>query len=270
MLSRLSSRRVARRAVGLLFVVGLVLAVTPASAITYGLPDTAHPFVGAIVVRGSDGSAFEFCSGTLISARVFLSAGHCTIALTDNNISREDVFLSFGPYILDNKTWRAVDHWVTSPAYWWGPMSDPHDLGVVILKNAVVGLGFGVLAPKAGYLDGLWAAGQLTGSTLFMNVGYGTDQNMNDTNVREYSMSSFRNLHKAWLYMSQNVHTGNGGTCFGDSGGPTFYTASDGSEYLVAVTSWGDAQCKSTNNNYRADTAESLAFIGAMVAANPE
>ena len=269
MFSKKSSRRVAGRLAGLLFVVGLILAVTPAQAITYGQPDTEHPFVGAIVVRSSGGSGFEFCSGTLISPRVFLSAGHCTIALTEYAFNPEDVFLSFGPNVVDPTTWHAVDHWVTNPAYWWGPMSDPHDLGVVILKDAMNGLGFGVLAPQPGYLDGLWAAGKLTVTTTFTNVGYGSDQNMADTNVREYSVSSFRNLHKAWLYMSQNVHTGNGGTCFGDSGGPTFYTAADGSEYLVAVTSWGDAQCKSTNNNYRADTAASLAFIADMVAANP-
>ncbi len=268
MLSTRSSRRVARRLVGLLFVVGLILTVTPAQAITYGRPDTAHPFVGAIVVRGSDGTGFEFCSGTLIAARVFLTAGHCTIALTAYDIAVGDVFLSFGPDVTDASTWHVVDHWTTSPLYWWGPMSDPHDVGVVVLKESLEGLGFGVLAP-AGYLDGLWAQGKLTGATTFTNVGYGSDQNGADTNIREYSVSSFRNLHKAWLYMSQNVHTGDAGTCYGDSGGPTFFAATGGSEYIVAVTSWGDAQCKSTNNNYRVDTAESLAFIADMLTANP-
>src|SRR3989454_1834851 len=42
------------------------------------------------------------------------------------------------------------------------------------------------------------------------------------TGDRQISTSSFRNLHDAWLYMSQNNHHGDGGTCFGDSGGPTF------------------------------------------------
>ena len=29
-------------------------------------------------------------------------------------------------------------------------------------------------------------------------------------------------LNKAWLELSMNPSTGNGGTCFGDSGGPHF------------------------------------------------
>ena len=269
MFSKASSRRVIGRAAGLLAVVGLLVAAMPAQAITYGHPDTAHPFVGAIVVESNQGWTSEFCSGTLIAPRVFLTAGHCTTPLASYVDGPQDVHISFGDGdargVLDPSTWHDVQTWVTNPDYWWGPMSDPHDVGVVILKDPVTNVGYGHLAPEAGYLTALWMQGELTGATKFLNVGYGSDQNMADTNVREYSWSSFRNLHFAWLYMSQNVHTGNAGTCFGDSGGPTIYVTSGGDEYVVAVTSWGDAQCKSTNNNYRVDTAASLAFIGDMM-----
>lgn len=264
MLSRKISRSV-RGLLGLLFAVGLMLAATPAQAITYGTPDPGHPFVGAMVITYK-GQAYEWCSGTLIAPRVFLTAGHCTIDLSAYVTGAQDVHISFGPNVVDPATWHDVESWEASPAYNWGPMSDPHDVGVVILKDPVSGLGFGALAPDAGFLDGLWAQGKLNVTTQFLNVGYGSDQNFADTNVREFSWSSFRNLHKAWIYLSQNVHTGNGGTCFGDSGGPTFYVDDAGNEYVVAVTSWGDAMCKSTNNNYRVDTTESLAFIADVVA----
>ncbi len=175
------------------------------------------------------------------------------------------VHISFGPDVLDPTTWHTVDHWVTNPAYWWGPMSDPHDVGVILLKDPVTTLGYGHLVPTAGFLTDLWLGGKLVPmTTKFLNVGYGTNQTGADTNARQYSWSAFKNLHFSWIYMSQNVHTGNAGTCFGDSGGPTFWV--DGStEYVVAVTSWGDAQCKATNNNYRVDTAESLAFINGFL-----
>jgi len=252
---------------GLLFVVSVMVAAVPAQAITYGQSDTAHPFVGAIVVESKYDWTSEFCSGTLIAPRVFLTAGHCTIALASYVTGPESVHISFGPNVMDPETWHSVDRWITNPDYWWGPMSDPHDVGVVILKDPVADLGYGHLAP-AEFLTGLWMQGKLTETTKFLNVGYGSDQNFADTNVREYSWSSFRSLHYAWLYMSQNVHTGNAGTCYGDSGGPTFWV--DGTtEYVVAVTSWGDAQCKSTNNNYRVDTAESLAFLGGVLADFP-
>lgn len=269
MFSKRSARRVARHFVGLLFVVGLLIAVMPAQAITYGTPDTAHPFVGAMVVQSIYGWTSEWCSGTLIAPLVFLTAGHCTVDIAAYVNGPQDVHISFGPNVLTPSTWHAVDHWETNPAYWWGPMSDPHDVGVVILKDPITGLGFGSLAPSAGYLDSLWAQGKLVPmSTTFLNVGYGTDQNFQDTNVREASLSLFKNLHSAWLYMSQNIKAGAAGTCFGDSGGPTLYADGAGHEYIVAVTSWGDAQCKATNNNYRVDTAESLAFLTGVLAAH--
>jgi hypothetical protein len=37
--------------------------------------------------------------------------------------------------------------------------------------------------------------------------------------------TSFRALLKARLCMTQNQGTGDGGTCFGDSGGPAFWGA---------------------------------------------
>src|SRR2546425_1058218 len=79
-----------------------------------------------------------------------------------------------------------------------------------------------------------------------------------------------RKARCASLYMSQNIQHGDGGTCFGDSGGPTFFVdPSSHAEYIVAVTSWGDSVCKSTNNNYRVDLASSRSFIDDMIASNP-
>jgi len=65
-----------------------------------------------------------------------------------------------------------------------------------------------------GYLDSLAVSGDLKSAT-FINVGYGLNQDFVLTGDRQISTSSFRNLHDAWLYMSQNIHYGDGGTCFG-------------------------------------------------------
>ncbi len=241
MLSKTSRPRMVLHLAGLLIAVSVMVVAIPVQGITYGQPDTAHPFVGAIVVQGNAGWTSEFCSGTLIAPRVFLTAGHCTVALWSYVSHTSQVHVSFGDNVLDPATWHAVDEWITNPAYWWGPMSDPHDVGILVLSDPVTGLGYGHLAPE-GFLTGLWNQGKLIPqATKFLNVGYGTDENQADTNVREFSWSAFKNLHNAWLYMSQNVNTGNAGTCYGDSGGPTFWV--DGAtEYVVAVTSWGDAQ----------------------------
>src|SRR5215211_5099295 len=71
----------------------ILLAGGVAQAIINGEPDrgpNAHPYVGALVTVPDSGEfkgqRVPVCSGTLISPRVFLTAGHCTDYLTDKNL----------------------------------------------------------------------------------------------------------------------------------------------------------------------------------------
>jgi secreted trypsin-like serine protease len=63
--------------------------------------------------------------------------------------------------------------------------------------------------------------------------------------------------------MSQNAATDDGGTGYGDSGGPTFWIDPDTGEtdIVVAVTSWGDVPTVATGIAYRIDTSDALDFI---------
>ena len=62
-------------------------------------------------------------------------------------------------------------------------------------------------------------------------------------------------VNPSWLRISMNPARGNGGTCYGDSGGPNFLGAG-GSEtnVVAAITITGDAMCRATNVTYRLDT----------------
>jgi hypothetical protein len=148
------------------------------------------------------------------------------------------------------------------------------DVGLVILQEPADGIERATL-PEAGFLDGLRAEGKLRDrgqAAGFTVVGYGDllewppPQFVDPQGVRYVAESAFLNLRDSWLHMSQNHAPGleNEGTCYGDSGGPTFWTAVEGGdpEILVAVTSWGDMQCVSTGTAYRIDTPVSLDFIG--------
>ena len=59
---------------------------------------------------------------------------------------------------------------------------------------------------------------------------------------------------------------GNGGTCYGDSGGPHFLHLAGGETNIVAsITVTGDAPCKAMDRTYRVDTPTARAFLGQFV-----
>ena len=141
--------------------------------------------------------------------------------------------------------------------------SDPHDIAVVVLDKAVKGIAPAKL-PAAGSLSGL------SGSQQFTSVGYGAYEVTNGpgghqylyNDVRMVATGTLNSINKAWLRISMNPSTGNGGTCYGDSGGPNFL----GSTHVIAeATIAGDAVCRSTNVAYRLDTAPARAFLARYV-----
>jgi hypothetical protein len=238
--------------------------VGSAAAITGGTPDgSTHPEVGGLVADHaySDGT-WLYCSGTLISPTVFVTAAHC------GDPGQTTARVTFSPAYQDgDKTYSGS--YRPDPAY-TGAQSDPHDIAVVVFAKAIKGIPPATL-PRAGLLDDLKKAGTLQGST-FTSVGYGSYDPQNGPggftyrydDVRQQAHGSYNSLTQAWLKLSLNASTGNGGTCYGDSGGPNFLGGSD-SSLLVATTITGDVQCVSTNVDYRLDTASARAFLGKYV-----
>ena len=250
----------------------LLLAVAvPVAAITWGEPDTEHTNVGAMVVDWPDYGPFQTCSGTLIHPRVFLTAGHCTTDWEEYGV--DTFWVNFDQDALNPDTLLLVEEVITHPDYDWGATSNPHDVGALILAEPVEGITPATL-PDQGFLDDLKAEGLLgrgQDKAKFTVVGYGGTLNWPPPDIvyddmRQVAQSEFRALLHAWLRMSQQSVTGDGGTCGGDSGGPAFWTDEEGSETLVGITSWGDPYCISTGFNYRVDIPETLTFIDEVIA----
>jgi secreted trypsin-like serine protease len=239
---------------------GTLLLAASAAAITYGGPDgNGHPEVGALLAPQaySDGT-WETCSGTLISPTVFLTAAHC-----DQDVSQVAVTFdsSYDPA-------TGTTHWGT----WYADPSftqaqnDPHDIAVVVFDDPVLGITAARL-PEAGSL------GNLTVGAMFTSVGYGAQSVTIDhgptfhyADVRYVATGGLLALNASWLRISMNPSLGDGGTCYGDSGGPNFLGAGATETNIVAGTTiTGDFMCRATNVDYRMDTASARAFLGQYV-----
>jgi hypothetical protein len=109
----------------------LVMVAVPVGAITWGQPDTKHTNVGAMVVDWPGYGPWQVCSGTLINPRVFLTAGHCTDGWEGTGV--ETFWVNFDQDALNADTLLEVEEVITHPEYWWGPTSNPHDVGILIL-----------------------------------------------------------------------------------------------------------------------------------------
>ncbi len=231
-----------------------------AGAITYGSPDgEGHPEVGALLapVAYPDGT-WATCTGTLISPTVFLTAAHC-----DQGVSRVAVTFASSYDAATSKAYWGT--WNADPAY-NKSQSDPRDLAVVVFDKRVNGITPASL-PAAGSL------GNLPKDTRFTSVGYGAQSVTVDhgpvfhyADIRFVASGGLNAVTNSWLRISMNPAHGDGGTCYGDSGGPNFLGAGATETKIVAGTTiTGDFRCRATNVDYRLDTASARSFLGKFV-----
>ena len=250
-------------------VMALALIPGPAQGIVYGkLDGNRHPNVGAFVVQSpSSGNFVPICSGTLISSDVFLTAAHCTDFLPDVGIALDDVWVSFDPTF--DQSSPLLPGTADLNENYSHKQNDPSDIAVIVLDDPVAITP--AKLPKAGLLDRMKAAGKLK-DQVFTAVGYGTirdsrktgPQGIKDNEDRRYATQSFLSLQKAWLKLSMNEVTQNGGSCYGDSGGPHFLGGPK-SNHIVSSTVTGDAVCKATDVTYRLDTPSARDYLDDFV-----
>jgi trypsin len=242
-------------------VVSVLAVVGTASAVVYGEPDgNGHPNVGALLAPQaySDGT-WASCSGTLISPTVFLTAAHCDWGLSRMAVTFDSTY--------DAKTGTAQwGTWHADPRF-RGAQGDPYDIAVVVLDKPVKGIAPARL-PTAGSLS------NLSSNQGFTSVGYGAQSvtiehgpTFHYADIRYVATSdTLFAINKAWLRISMNPTLGDGGTCYGDSGGPNFLGAGSSETIVVAATTiTGDFMCRATNVVYRLDTASARSFLARFV-----
>jgi secreted trypsin-like serine protease len=261
---------VRRLSLAALFVSVTLLASTGSVvAITNGqLDGNNHPFVGLMVAQDANLRPLWRCSGTLLSERIFLTAGHCTEAPATHI-----------------EIWFAADveHFIPANGYPFDgdvggtPLTHPlynpnafflHDLGVVELEADFPMTEYGAL-PTLDVLDQLKTRRGQQHAT-FTAVGYGLQKSFPDAaswkdvalRIRMFATPRLIQINTGFtgdfsILLSNNAATG--GTCFGDSGGPNFISDSN---VIAGVTSYGrNSTCAGTGGVYRVDRSDDLDWL---------
>lgn len=282
---------------------GLTVAATsalPASAIKWGEPDAGeHPYVGLMLAYewedlNGDGTQTDDelfarwrCTGTQMDTDTFLTAGHCTYEADAVAIWYGDDLTYLPANRAQYSTFAAARQ--DADAYSYEALSHPdyddsafylHDVGVVddlTLAPGTTFVRYGEL-PEHGY----WAdqlATRKKDRDSYTTVGYGLQWSMPDSNGQGrkdqsdwlklkahgtligYRQFGGGKTNDSYVVLTNNAHTG--GTCSGDSGGPTFI---DGTNIVVGVTSFGmNETCSGTSGVYRIDTADDLAWLSQFI-----
>lgn len=264
----------------------------PASAInSYNAqPAPERTEVGALVVQyDRDGNPATpdvvrwSCSGTMISADVFLTAAHCTanrpvgtkfyVSLAQDvqgTINASNALGGTPEQIAARVGVEGTAH--SDPAY-PGNSADSHDIAVIKVNGAELAERWSftpATLPSAGQLSELGS--RALDAETWQVMGYGTQEALNQPGgqthpgggVRMKATVDFDALNKTWVRLAMNESRDLGGACYGDSGGPNFVTL-DGELILAGTTITGDAPCYATNVAYRMDSASARAFLGQHV-----
>lgn len=260
-----------KRILGASMMVAAVLAFTaePAAAITDGeLDGNGHPFVGLMVAQDGAGNPLWRCSGTLLSSKLFLTAGHCT----ESPAAHVEIWFAADVESGIPGNGYPFDGDVGGTPY-THPQYNPNafylfDLGVVVLDRPM-------RMTKYGKLPGLDALDALrpSSATTFTAVGYGLQKSFPDAASFKESALRIRMVARPHLLQINTGFTGDfslllsnnantGGTCFGDSGGPNFVGRSN---VVGGVTSFGlNGTCAGTGGVYRVDRADDLNWLASF------
>jgi hypothetical protein len=281
----------------------VALGATPAGAVTGNfVKDFEHPYVGLVAFYDADGNFMWRCSGSLLTDRVFLTAGHCTDQDAEESpvLARiwfhQNVGGAFNPVTgaedpntgYPNRCLEGDPLCVESTALFdfgfdnFAGFPNIHDVGLIILpEDQAVSLPeYGQLA-EAGFLESVLAGPPGHQDLTFTVAGYGVSRinPAQQVSFRErlmalthlVNLNESRNTAGFNLQLSSAPGGGGGGVCFGDSGGPTFYGGFS-SNTIVGVNSWlfgfNRQTCGGTGFAFRTDTEAVISWILGIVAEN--
>ncbi len=262
----------------------LVVAATVVTALV--VPTAATPLIGGAETGSTqyrnvgaigvvdDGTFYELCTGTLVSANVMLTAGHCTFSFAELEEDGDDVVATFDPAPTASSTFVDAVAFDTHPDYvdtlrgnskcgLYGQCTT--DVGLVELDPAPAGVIPATLA-ATGYVDSLDLKTQ-----QFIVVGYGVE-GFESANAPIGPTGGVRKFGTFQAVPGQDVtgdlflklsgrHSGTG-TCYGDSGSPVFANG-----VVVAIDVFSQSLvCSSVGYYTRLDAPSVSSWLAAELA----
>lgn len=226
-----------------------------------GVPD-ANPAHKAVVALTWGSGPSSFCSGTLITPDVVLTAAHCL-----DNISPTLLEVFFGNDVAQLGERRDVEELIYHPLWDGDNLSHGYDLGLIRLASPAP-----ADATPVPFLPASLALTQSDEASALEFVGFGRTEN-DTSGIKLTAMAILGNVcdgPTACSWGGTQVAPGGfgypmdaGGPCKGDSGGPGFIWR-NGQEYVAGVTSYGDEFCDYFGVSTRPDSHQ--AWIEAFIA----
>lgn len=222
-------------------------------ALTTDLASPRNPDQGPILDQGH-----SFCSGTIISDRVIMTAAHCLQKFDDATRQKipgyifpkeENFLVYFGTQVKKEGKWirasKVIPHpdWEPSETLSPLPSRAPNDIGLVVLSEKIPeGYKAVGIASKDLSLNGK--------KVILAGFGVSGNRNRNDTGLLRAVQVGFQNANASIRRFGVGAFFR--GACAGDSGGPAYVQEGD-KLLLIGATSTGAeifGQCLGIVNNY--------------------
>ncbi len=197
-----------------------------------GTIDTEDPAVVALTFGGNR----SFCTGTLISPSVILTAAHCI----DDLGSDPNAAIFFGSDIAGGGGATRTVRTKKQHPLWTGDLSGGNDIGMLVMDfpadDPSLAFGLNTSSPAAGHIG-----------EDYRHVGFGVfDRDTGEADGKKRTGTNTITGTQGDVIISGNSEVS---VCFGDSGGPAFLTI-DGEEVIAGVHSFtSSSQCFAPNGD---------------------